>query len=76
MDLGLNGFLIAYYAKLISDFCFLLYFSVKWSHIKFVCPKLSEIFKETKLDIIYALHILLGNYGEMIGVETMSIIAA
>ena len=74
--MGITGFLIAYYSKMVVDFILLTYFSLYYSVVSFDLPNFHELFTEFKKDFLYTIHILLGIYGEYIGVELMTYFAA
>lgn len=77
LDLGLLGFLIAYYSKMMVE-CFLLYSTVR-SHIHedyLIFPGFSMIFQNFGAELKYTAFVSLSQYGEWIAVELNTVLAA
>ena len=72
LKMGLTGFIIAYYSKCSLEFLFLFIFLKNKNKIDFKFPKISLIFENFWEDLKYCLYILLGTYGEWIGIDFLS----
>lgn len=69
LNLGLDGFLISFYIKTITECFMLIFLLVKNNKIPFSSPNL-KILKNFKTDLKYALNILFAKYGVLMSIES------
>ena len=70
--LGLDGFIIAFYLKVIIETIVLLIMLTKFSYVNFIKPTCKEIFKDFWDDIKYSLYILFGVFGCFLSFESLT----
>ena len=71
LNLSLNGFLIAFYAKTISEFLILIFLLKKNNKIKFYYPT-KKIFKNFVKKLKFTINICFGRYGITMGIESQT----
>ena len=68
IKIGITGFLIAYYTKMIVEFFMLVYVLINYSVVKGM--KFSIDYRNLFADLKYFLFIIIGLYGEYFAVES------
>ena len=71
-ELELNGFIIAFYCKVITELLLLLIILYKYSNINFIKPKFKEIIEDLFSDIKYSFFIIFSVFGSYFSFELLT----